>query len=145
MTGLEVAVGWLIAWAVRKAGRAGKRVDAEADRAIDLALDRLHDLISEKLGADPALEKLQLEAAETGEVGTRTQARVRLALEDAVDTDAAFGEALEKSVSALESAGGTHNVVIHGDVRSEGGIAIGGVTGGQVTFGDPYRPDRSQG
>lgn len=146
MTGLEVAVGWLIAWAVRKAGRAGKRVDAEVDQAIDAGLDKLHNLVAAKLGTDPALEKLQIEAAETGEVGTRTQARVRLALEDAVDEDPAFRAAIEKSVSELKSAGGSHNVVIHGDVRSDhGGISIGGVTGGQVNLGDPRQPDRPQG
>ena len=146
MTGLEVAVGWLIAWAVRKAGRVGKRVDAEVDQAIDAGLDRLHDLVAAKLGDDPALDKLRDEAAKTGEVGTRTQARVRLALEDAVEQDPEFTAALEHEVAALESAGGSHNVVVHGDVRADhGGISIGGVTGGQVTLGDPRRPDRLEG
>jgi hypothetical protein len=146
MTGLEVAVGWLIAWAVRKAGRVGKRVDAEADQVIDAGLDRLHDLIAAKLHDDPALEKLREEAAKTGEVGTRTQARVRLALEDAAEQDPAFSTALEQAVAELEASGGSHNVVVHGDVRAEhGGISIGGVTGGQVTFTDPRRPDRSEG
>jgi hypothetical protein len=146
MTGLEVAVGWLIAWAVRKAGRVGKRVDAEVDQAVDAGLDRLHDLVAAKLGADPALGKLRDEAAETGEVGTRTQARVRLALEDAAEQDPDFTAALEQAVARLEATGGSHNVVVHGDVRADnGGISIGGVTGGQVTFGDPHRPDRSEG
>ncbi|WP_103348826.1 chromosome partitioning protein [Amycolatopsis sp. CA-128772] len=146
MTGLEVAVGWLIAWAVRKAGRVGKRVDAEVDQAIDAGLDRLHDLVAAKLGDDPALEKLREEAAQTGEVGTRTQARVRLALEDAVEQDPVFTAAVEKAVAELEASGGSHNVVVHGDVRADrGGISIGGVTGGQVNFADPPRPDRSEG
>ncbi|MGW3998380.1 hypothetical protein [Amycolatopsis sp. NPDC004772] len=146
MTGLEVAVGWLIAWAVRKAGRVGKRVDAEVDRAVDAGLDRLHDLVAAKLGDDPALAKLRDEAAKTGEVGTRTQARVRLALEDAVEQDPDFTAAIEQAVAGLESTAGSHAVVVHGDVRADhGGISIGGVTGGQVTLGDPRGPDRSQG
>jgi hypothetical protein len=38
-----VAVGYLFAWLVRKAKRAGGRADAEADRVVHAGMDRLHE------------------------------------------------------------------------------------------------------
>jgi hypothetical protein len=38
-----VAVGYLFAWLVRKAKRAGGRADAEADRVVDAGMNRLHE------------------------------------------------------------------------------------------------------
>lgn len=155
MIGFEVVVGFLVAWAVRKAGRVGQRLDAMSDEAIDAGLDRLHDLVGTKLGGDAALAKLETEVGDTGEATTRTQARVRLALEDAAEEDPAFATALAAAVTELEAAGAgrggasakDHGVAIGGDVRADNaGIAIGGVTGGQVSFGerpDPPRPARS--
>ena len=67
LIGLEVLVGYLIAWGMRKARRAGTRLDADVDEVMDAGLDRLHEMIAAKLGDDPAVAKLELEAA-TGEV-----------------------------------------------------------------------------
>jgi hypothetical protein len=107
--GFEVAVGFLIAWVVRKMGRVGRRVDTEVDQVLDAGLDRLHDVVAAKLGGDPALEKLRSEAGESGEVGPRTQARVRLALEEAVEQDPAFAAEFEAAVAQVQAAqqGGT--------------------------------------
>ncbi len=143
MTGLEVVVGFLVAWGLRKAGRVGEHVDA----MVDAGLDRLYDVVAAKLGADPALERLQLEAAESGEVGDRTQARVRMSLEEAVEEDPEFARQLEAAAqqAAGQSVAGERGVAVTGGVNASGsGIAIGGVTGGSVAFGtDPSRPART--
>jgi hypothetical protein len=145
VTGLEVVVGFLVAWVVRKANRVGQRADEIADEALDAGLDRVHALVSAKLGTDPALERLELEAGDTGEVGTRTQARVRMALEEAVEEDATFAAELDQAVRAVPSQAqaGAQGVAITGGVNAtRGGIAIGGVTGGSVSFQDPTGPAR---
>ena len=53
MVGLELVAGYLVAWAVRKARRAGQRLDEETDEIMDAGLDRLHEAITAKLGSDP--------------------------------------------------------------------------------------------
>jgi hypothetical protein len=145
MTGLEVAVGFLVAWFARKAGRVGKRVDGMADEVLDAGLEKLHEVVVAKLGGDSALAKLESEVTETGEAGTRTEARVRLSLEEAAEEDPRFASALESAVVAVRgssAAAGDHGVAIAGGVTAtDGGIAIGGVTGGSVRLGPPI-PDR---
>jgi len=66
MTGIEIAVGYVFAWLVRKANRVAGRADAEVDRTLDAAMSKLHDVVSTKLGEDPALKKLA-EEAEAGQ------------------------------------------------------------------------------
>jgi hypothetical protein len=73
--GLEVAVGFLIAWAVGKARRAGKQLDGVADQVVDASAVRLRDVLLRKLGGDSAVQRLQLEAAEGGDVSDRTKQR----------------------------------------------------------------------
>jgi hypothetical protein len=150
--GFEVAVGFLIAWVVRKMGRVGQRVDTEVDQVLDAGLDRLHDVVAAKLGSDPALEKLQSEAGESGEVGPRTQARVRLALEEAAEQDPAFAAEFEAAVAQVQAAqrgdggasAGDRGVAVTGGVHADhGGVAVGGVTGGSVSFGERQDPPRS--
>jgi hypothetical protein len=157
VTGLEIAVGFLVGWAVRKLRRVGQGVDAEVDRALDAGLDRLHDLVSGKLGADPALAKLTAEVEQTGESSSRTQQRVQLALEDAVEDDHAFASELAVLVEHLQDVerqvggvvAGRQGVAISGGVNADhGSVAIGGVTGGEVSIGrppDPRMPDGNQG
>ncbi len=129
--GLEVAVGFLIAWFARKAGRAVRRLDGTADALVD----RMCDVVTAKLGGDSALKQLAIEAAETGDAGARTQDRVRLALEDAAEQDPAFAADLKNAMAPLQTV--DHGVAI-GDMR--GGIVIGNVSG-SVSFGE--RPDPS--
>lgn len=132
--GFEVAVGFLIAWVVSKVGRVGRRVDSEVDQVMDAGLDRLHDLVAVKLGGDPALEKLQSEAGERGEVGPRTQARVRMALEEAVEQDPAFAAEFEAALAQAQAAqrgdggvsAGERGVAVADGVRADnGGVAFG--------------------
>jgi hypothetical protein len=135
--GLEVAVGLLIAWFARKAGRAWKRVDGMTDEAMDAGLDKLHDVVIAKLGGDSAINQLETEVAETGEAGTRTQTRVRLALEEAVEQDKAFAADLESALATLRT--GDHSIAVGRDVRADSGIVIM-QTGGTVSLERPDPP-----
>jgi len=157
---VEVALvtGYLIAWAWRKARRVGAGLDKEVDQAVDAGLDRLHDLVSAKLGADPALEKLQGEAAATGGATDRTQRRVEDAVAEAAEEDTTFAGALEAilgelAVSAPAAgviAGGDRSAAVGGnaEVRADRGSAAA-LTMGDVTLGapppDPTKPGRSSG
>ncbi|MBY8884778.1 hypothetical protein K7472_07955 [Streptomyces sp. PTM05] len=150
MTGLEIVVGeFLVAWAARKARRVGKRVDTEIDQALDLGLDRLHELVAGKLGGDPALAKLAAEIEQSGEASSRTQERVRLALEDAAETDPGFASDLRAVVQELQgmqrqagvAVAGQQGVVVSGNVQADrGAVAIGGVSGSTVSIGLPPGP-----
>ncbi|MEU9022700.1 hypothetical protein [Actinomadura sp. NPDC048394] len=150
MTGLEIAVGYLFAWAVRKARRVAGRADQEVDRGLDAGMDRLHDLVSRKLGNDPALARLSDEAeAGRQEPRPRTGQRVVLALEDAAEGDTEFADALQQVVEQLLAASNPSA----GVSASEGGQAVGGnvdiradhgsaaaLTMGDVTLGNPPVP-----
>lgn len=156
--GLELAAGYLVAWVIRKARRAGKQLDADADLIIDTELGKLHDLIATKLGADPALAKLEQEAAAGQEVSDRTQRRVEDALADAADADPGFAASLSAALSTLVSiaaptaavATGERSAAVGRDVHisAEGGSAAA-QTMGDVNLGGappgPPPPDRPGG
>ncbi|MGW5580543.1 chromosome partitioning protein [Micromonospora chokoriensis] len=115
--GIELVAGYLLAWAVEKARHVGRRADGEVDRVLDAGMDRLHDLVSDKLGDDPALAALEREAA-NGVNNGRTQQRVQLAVEDAADADAAFADRLRTALRELSVAGGAS--VLHQQVMAFG-------------------------
>jgi hypothetical protein len=155
MTGIEVAVGYMIAWAVRKAKRVAGRADAEADRTLDAAMDRLHALISGKLGEDPALRMLTEEAgtgrtALSGETGQR----VRLALDNAAQQDPGFAEALDRAVRELQAVSRASGAVSAGDGGQAAGANVhieadrGSAAAwnmGNVTLGNPPQPGPHRG
>lgn len=152
MGGVGVVVGFLIDWLVRRAKHERRRFQAEADPTSDAGLGKLHEMVARKLGNDPALAALEDEATETGEATARTTTRVRLALEEAVEGDETFAAGLAAAVREIEdgirTAAGDHSVVVAGGVTAaDGGIAIGGVTGGSVgvNLPNPSRPSRNQG
>ncbi|MFI1096028.1 hypothetical protein [Streptomyces sp. NPDC020917] len=149
MSGIEVAIGYMFAWLVRKARRVGGRADAEVDRTLDTAMDHLHDLVSARLGEDPALRRLADEAAAGGDSpSVRTRLQVQLALEDAAEQDAGFRQALDHAVAQVRAAegrahGGTY---VGGDVHIEardGSAAAWAM--GDVTVGNPPKPEPPQG
>ncbi|MER5699516.1 hypothetical protein ABT255_53470 [Streptomyces mirabilis] len=153
MTGIEIAVGYLFAWGVRKARRVGDRADAEVDRALDAGMDRLHDLVSRKLDEDPALHRLAEEAGAGQEAPSeRTRQRVQLAIEDAAEQDRDFAEALNSAVEQLQKLGpagtasaGDGGVAVGGNVsiHSESGSAAAW-TMGDVNLGNPPQPGPRQ-
>ncbi|WP_329537106.1 hypothetical protein OG568_52200 (plasmid) [Streptomyces sp. NBC_01450] len=154
VTGIEIAVGYLFAWGVRKARRVGDRADGEVDRALDVGMDRLHDLVGRKLGEDPALHRLAEEAGAGQEAPSeRTRQRVQLALEDAAEQDRGFAEALNSAVGHLQKLGpsgaasaGDGGVAVSGDVsiRAESGSAAAW-TMGDVNLGNPPQPGPRKG
>ncbi len=151
-----VIVGYVIAWMVRKAKRAGGRLDAEVDTAMDAGLDKLHHVVAAKLGTDPALTDAQEEAT-TGQVSELTRQRVELSIQAAAGKDPAFAQTvaeLVEQLQAAEKAGGqvavghrSANVVGNVDIHAEDGSAAAWNMG-DVSFGqppaDPHRPDRSR-
>lgn len=149
---IEVAVGYVIAWVVGKARRVGQRADGVVDQALDAGVDRVVQVVRGKLGGDSAMQRLQVEAAESGEVSDRTRQRVALALADMVEQDRSFAEELRAAVAEAQRAAGPAvaaqgGVAVTGGVSATGsGVAIGGVTGGTVSLGsappDPQAPGR---
>jgi hypothetical protein len=161
MTGVEIAVGWVCAWLVSKARRVAGRADNEVDRGLDAGMDRLHELVSAKLGQDPALVRAR-EEVEAGheELTERTRRRLTDALEDAAEHDTQFGAALQQAAQDLQSkavagdggqavggnvsvaADGEHSLATGRDVNiqaSQGGVAAG-VIHGSVSTPNPTPP-----
>ncbi|MFJ9695579.1 hypothetical protein [Kitasatospora sp. NPDC101183] len=151
MVGIEIAVGYVFAWAVRKAKRVAGRADGEVDRALDAGMDRLHELVGRKLGEDPALRRLDEEAAAGQEQPSeRTRRRVQDALEEAVEQDAGFAEALDRAVKELQAAsratgGAGGGVAVGGNVeiRADHGSAAAWQMG-DVNLGNPPHPGPHQ-
>jgi hypothetical protein len=154
-----VVAGYVVAWAVRKARRAGGRLDAEADRVIDGGLDRLHEVVEAKLGGHPVLAELVEEAQAAGDadgVSDLTRRRVELELAAAARKDDAFGQAVTELADRLREAeqavgrpviADQGSSVFTGNARARadgGGIAIG--QAGAVSIGqapaDPHKPGR---
>lgn len=125
MVGLELVAGYLVAWGVRKLRRVGTRVDEETDEVIDAGLDRLHEAITVKLGADPALEKLEGEVSRGLEPSERTLRRVRDAVEEAAEDDPQFAATIEALLTWLEEARGGAPSVAGVDLRGAKGVQVG--------------------
>ncbi|MFE3634809.1 hypothetical protein [Streptomyces sp. NPDC059168] len=101
---MEIAIGCLFAWAAGKARRVGARADQEADRALDAAMDRVHEVVSEKLGHETALTRLDEEAsAGRSEPTPETRQWLQLVLQDAIDRDEAFAASLRDALDQLPS------------------------------------------
>lgn len=144
----SVIAGYVIAWVLRKAKRAGDRLDTEADAVMDAGLDKLHEVVATKLGAHPVLDEAQDEAADEGQVSELTRQQVELAITAAARKDDAFGQAVTDLVAQLraaEQAGGRSVVagagarVFTGDADArarDSGIAFGQI-GGDVHLGSP--------
>ncbi|MFJ8273777.1 hypothetical protein ACIQ8G_26445 [Streptomyces sp. NPDC094154] len=152
MTGIELVVGYLAAWAVRKGCRVAGRADQEVDQALDAGMDRLHEAVASKLGGDPALERMALEGQSGQDPSERTRQRVQLALEDATDDDPDFALALQAAVDRLEelkqqngavtaTGDGTGAVGGNVSIRADHGSAAAW-TMGNVSIGAPPDPQQ---
>jgi len=148
--GLELAVGYLIAWVTRKAGRVGNQLDADADLILDTELGKLHDLIAAKLGTDPALAKLEQQATTGQQVTDLTRRRVEDALADAADTDPDFAASLTTVLETLASitpptaavATGERSAAVGRDVHisAQSGSAAAQTMGDVTLGGSPPGP-----
>ncbi|MFB7475201.1 hypothetical protein [Kitasatospora sp. NPDC056184] len=128
MVGVELAVGYLFAWAVGKARRVAGRVDAEVDQALDAGMDHLHEVVVSRLGADePALERIREEAGSgLAEPTARTREQLELALEQAAARDTGFAAALRLAVEAVAAG-----------ARAAAGAGRGGEAVSGNTFNGP--------
>jgi hypothetical protein len=134
VTGIELVVGYLAAWGVRKLKRAGQAVDVEADRVLDGALERLHETVSAKLGADPAVVKLDVAPDQVSE---RTRRRVEDALAEAMEDDRRFAEALEQALTAVREAEPGASEAARIDLRGAQGVQVGDHNQQVNVFGAP--------
>ena len=153
-----VAAAYVIAWAVRKGRRIGRRLDAEADEVIDANLDRLHELVAAKLVHHPVLADLEEEAATgSGEVSELTRQQVELAITAAAGKDDTFGQAVTELIARLHDAeqasgrpviAGPGSRVFIGNAHAHAagqGVAFGQVAGDVHLSrgpGDPPMPGR---
>ena len=125
VVGLELVAGYLVAWMVQKVRRAGDRLDGEVDYAMGVGLDRLHEVIAGKLGDDPAVARLEVEAGQDGQVSERTRRRVQDAVEDAVEQDTAFAAVLQVVLDELDRARAGAPSVAGIDLRHAQGVQVG--------------------
>src|SRR5215472_4489686 len=125
MVGLELVAGYLVAWVVRKATRAGKRLDEETDEVMDAGLDRLHEVIAAKLGSDPAIAKLETEVSQGLEPSDRTIRRVNDAVDEAAEDDSQFAALLTEALARLDEARGSASSVAGIDLRNAKGVQVG--------------------
>ncbi|GGQ68789.1 hypothetical protein GCM10010195_25350 [Kitasatospora griseola] len=120
--GVEIAVGYVFAWAVRKARLVAGRADGEVDRALETGMDRVHDLVTTTLGQDPALTRAVAEAgAETAVLSANTRQWLALSLNDRAEQDPQFAAALLAAVQVVQNAERSAGVSASGD-----GIAVNG-------------------
>ncbi|MFK4223424.1 hypothetical protein [Streptomyces sp. NPDC019890] len=157
MTGVEIAIGYVFAWAVRKARRVAGRADAEVDLALDGAMDRVHGVVVRRLGDDAELERLEAEAAAgQDEPSALTRHRVGQVVSAAVEEDPGFARELEAAVTAVQEAAraagsavaGSYGLAVGGDlsVQAEKGSFAAGVANiqGGVQLENPQQPGPDQ-
>lgn len=92
--GVEMVVGFLVAWAVGKARRVGKQVNGLTDQTLEVVVDQVWMVVAAKLGADPAIQRLVTEARETGDASVETRASAAASLQQAVQQDQRFAAQL---------------------------------------------------
>jgi hypothetical protein len=139
-----VVVGYVIAWAVRKARRAIGRLDSDVDAVVDVGLDRLHEIVTTRLANHPVMARLLGEAERAamndGKVGEEIRQQLELALAATAREDEAFGQAVAELANWLAETrqAASHvsphqpTVLLTGNARAEadhGGIAFGQVAG----------------
>jgi len=102
---IEIAVELLVVWMTHPTRPEHNYATANQDTVSDIALRTLHELVTDKLRGDPALERLELEATSSGEVRPRTRTRLTMALEDATEDDHDFGRDLQNVLNKLRGSG----------------------------------------
>jgi hypothetical protein len=155
-----VVTGYVIAWAVRKARRAGGRLDDEADAVIDVGLDRLHEMVAARLTHHPVMAELVDEAEQAalndGNVSDETRKQLESALAVAVSQDETFEMRLAELAASVRDAQRAREqvmpcqgaAVFTGESHAtadRGGIAFGQLAGPVHIVrdgGSPFQPGR---
>ena len=141
MIGLELVGGYLVAWGVRKLRHVGKRLDDETDEVLDAGLDRLHEAVATKLGADPALGKLESEVSQGLAPSDRTLRRVQDAVGEAAEEDPEFSAIIEVLLAKLEEIHASAPSVTGIDLRGAKGVQVGNDNAQTNTFNSAQGPD----
>jgi hypothetical protein len=139
MIGFEpFVVGYLASWVMRKVRRVGERADGRLDEVVDARVDRLCDLVLGKLGAEPAVQQLEREAAE-GVDSERTRLRLQLAVEEAAEQDTEFADTLRSLVEEIRGQSrepsGHGGVVINARADGDARMSVQGSGVQHNTFG----------
>jgi hypothetical protein len=137
MSEMGTVVGMLLARVTRETEFAQLRTDPAYDDRLETGLTRVRDVVTTKLGADPALARLLAEAATAGRANPRTQQRVRMSIEDAAEDDPSFARILADAVRAARAAGaaadtGAVNNTVSGTVS--GSVVQARTIHGNVSF-----------
>ncbi|MRH88341.1 hypothetical protein GFY24_12945 [Nocardia sp. SYP-A9097] len=106
---MEVVVALVIAWAMGKARRVGKRVDDLTGEALDATVDRVWEVVARKLGAAPSIQQLVSQAKETGDATPKVRAEAQRALAEAAATYPEFEAELQ---AAREQDRPPHTTII---------------------------------
>ncbi|MET9225835.1 hypothetical protein [Lentzea sp. NPDC003310] len=99
MTDIEIAVRVLIAQLTLPAHLEHEHPGADRDGTSEPAFQLVYEMVRTKLSGDSALERLELEANQAGQIRPRTRARLVMALEDAAEDDAHFAQELRAAVA----------------------------------------------
>ncbi|MEV4556294.1 hypothetical protein AB0K51_04755 [Kitasatospora sp. NPDC049285] len=129
MAGFEAAAEYLFARETRSA----RGVTGEPEGWPE-ALERLHEVVTGRLGDDPALARLREEAvARAPWPRERTVHRLALALEDAAEQDPEFAAELRAALDRAHSVAPTapRPIVVHNTIN-------GGVFHGQIIQHDVH-------
>lgn len=129
--GLELVAGYLVAWTVSKVRRVGQGLDGEVDHVLDVGLERLYEVVAGRLGTDPAVARLEVEATQDGATSERTGRRVQYAVEE----DEAFAVALQAMLAELEQARAGAPSVVGIDLRAAQRVQVGRHNTQTNTFG----------
>jgi hypothetical protein len=127
MTDVDSAVGYLIAWAWRKARRIGGRIDRALDPGLQADLDRLDRVIAAELAGEPALNQLLFEAAsdlDAPAVRPLTTERVRLALQDATEADPGSAVRLHHLVRQVQAKSEREPVTVSVTTSTDRSVTI---------------------
>jgi hypothetical protein len=135
VVGAEVVIGYLFAWAVRKARRAGERADGQVDAALDAGVDRagqkLRELVAGRPGGDAALERLATDAEQGLQAPSSITAQwLEALLNDAAQRDERFAAAVDALVGQLQAARPDVTASAPGGVAVAGTQQISAASGG---------------
>lgn len=107
MFGPDIALGYLVGWLWRKARRVAGDVDRAVDEDLDALVKKLHEALRRKLLKEPALARLEVEAANgstASELSPETRDRAASVLKEQWEQDPAFAAQAEELLRRIAAA-----------------------------------------